>query len=245
MLSKVINIVVVLSFLTIITDAISMDHLMRLTQDQKNEKEMGKLTEIVRGDIETRQAAPAAPAAPAASTGLSSLISGIFSAFGTTLTPFLGPFAPVVAAVGPLLNSAFTGIFTNALSGLVGVLRSEDLPNSGYDTYLVNVPNQGSYIILAKTPETKEVPSPTPAPVVPPVAPVQTPPEANRAPTLSDLISNAIRDKELNQVGPKTPLADGAKKKPLLIPLSLLAALVGKQKSLKSYSDYELIVDEN
>lgn len=88
-----------------------------------------------------------------ASSGLSTLISGLLSGLTTAITPALGPFAPLATIGAPLVNSAITGLLTNALSGLGGLLRREDLPDSGYETYMLNIPNQGSYILMAKKPE--------------------------------------------------------------------------------------------
>lgn len=85
-----------------------------------------------------------------ASSGLSTLISGILSGFTTAITPALGPFAPLATIGAPLINSALTGLLTSALSGLGGLLRREDLPASGYETYMLNIPNQGSYILMVK-----------------------------------------------------------------------------------------------
>lgn len=244
---KFSNILVLLS-LCVLINAINLDQFIRLTQSNVNLNELSELSEMfgeTRGDIELRQAeTPAAAATPAASSNLSPLISGIISAFGTAFSPFLGPFKPIADAAGPLLNSAFTNILTNALSGLVGVLKSNDLPNSGYDTYLVNVPNEGSYIILAKSQQKEKDVAP---------APVENS-QVNSSPTISELVSNAIRETQANQIGTKTPLtaavigASIKKKKPLLIPLSLLTALAGVSglpKNQKAYSDYEIILDEN
>ncbi len=250
---KVINVVVVLSFCTII-HAISLDQFIRLTQGNANLDEISELTERLRenrGDIEVRQADTPAVAAPApattpaaSSSNLSPLISGVISAFGSMFSQNLGPLKPIADAVGPLLNSAFTGIITNALGVLVGVLKSNDLPNSGYDTYMVNIPNQGSYIILAKSQEKEKEAAPAPAPV-----------ETNTQIKLSELIANAVHESQLSQIGTKTPLTAAAigaasliKKKPLLIPLSVLTALDGLKtlpKNQKAYSDYEIILDEN
>lgn len=98
-----------------------------------------------------------------ASSGLSTLISGLLSGLTTAITPALGPFAPLATIGAPLVNSAITGLLTSALSGLGGLLRREDLPDSGYETYMLTIPNQGSYILMAKKPE----------PVVPATIPQQ------------------------------------------------------------------------
>lgn len=266
---KIISFVLALSLFTQI-HTLSLDQLIKLTQNDANLNEISGLSDIFRdsrGDVEVRQAAtpaatpaattPAAtPAAtpastptatPAASSSLSPLISGVITAFGNAFSPLLGPFKPLADVAGPLLNSAFTGIFTNALHGLVGVLKSNDLPNSGYDTYLVNIPDQGSYIILAKSQDKEKD--------VAPPAPVENV-QVNRSPSLTELINNAIRESQSHsqETDAKTPLTAAAigasfvKKKPLLIPLSLLTALVGASsltKNQKAYSDYEIILDEN
>lgn len=86
-------------------------------------------------------------------SGLSTIISGLLSGLTTAITPALGPFAPLATIGAPLINSALTGLFTNALSGLGGLLRREDLPGSGYETYMLTIPNQGSYILMARKPE--------------------------------------------------------------------------------------------
>lgn len=101
-------------------------------------------------------------------SGLSSVISGLLGQLGSSISPSLGPLAPLAGAVGPSLNNGLTGILSNAVGGLFGLVSRGDLPISGYETYLVNIPNQGSYILLAKSPTLPEptTPSPTETPSV-------------------------------------------------------------------------------
>lgn len=248
-----INVFVLLSLCTF-SYAINLDQLVRLTQANGNSNELNGLSELLResrGDIELRQAAAPTNSSTNTTTtpssSLTPLISSVMGALGSAISPFLGPFKPIADAAGPLLNSAFTGMLTNALSGLVGVLKSNDLPNSGYETYMVNVPNQGSYIILAKTQHKANDATFTPTP--------EHNSDLNRLSAISELLSNAIRNEQSNEIGSKTPLAAAAavgagikKKKPLLIPLSLLAALAGSStfsKSQHAFNDYEIVLNEN
>lgn len=84
---------------------------------------------------------------------LATIISGLLGGLGGAIAPALGPLGPLATIFGPLISNALTGLVTNGLSGIGGILRREDLPNSGYETFLVNIPNQGSYVLMAKKPE--------------------------------------------------------------------------------------------
>lgn len=101
------------------------------------------------------------PAAGTGSNGVSSIISGLLGQVGTAITPSLGAFGPLATAVGPSVNNGLTSLLSNAFSGLFRIVSRGDLPISGYETYLVNIPNQGSYILLAKSPESSALQEPT------------------------------------------------------------------------------------
>lgn len=127
-----------------------------LDSDKKEVNPMKEINEIQSSylsDIESgRQSTP--PAASGGETsGVSSIISGLLGQVGTAITPSLGALSPLATAVGPSVNNGLTSLLTNAFSGLFRVVSRGDLPISGYETYLVNIPNQGSYILLAKSPE--------------------------------------------------------------------------------------------
>lgn len=90
---------------------------------------------------------------PKPTNALSNIISGLLSGFTMAITPSLGPFGPLVAVSAPLINSAITRLVTNALIELGGILHhGEDLPG-GHKTFKLNVPNLGSYILMADKPE--------------------------------------------------------------------------------------------
>lgn len=91
--------------------------------------------------------------APHATSSVSSVISGLLTAFGTALAPVLGPFAPFATIVGPLINSALTGLLTNGFTSLGGILKRDDLPNTNFETIMLNIPGQGSYILMVPKPE--------------------------------------------------------------------------------------------
>ena len=138
------------------TQAVSVRHLREVSSSEANELEQllaavqpisAPETSISEANLDGRQSP--APAPPTTSP-LSPLVSSVLSALGTAFTPLLGPLAPLAGAFGPVINNALTGVLTNGLQGLIGILKRDDLPNSGYDTFLVNIPNQGSYILMTK-----------------------------------------------------------------------------------------------
>lgn len=91
---------------------------------------------------------------------LSNIISGLLSGFTAAITPSLGPFGPLVAIGAPVVNSALTGLITNALNDLGGYLHRKDHPDSGHESYTLNIPNKGSYILMAN--KLKPVPASIP-----------------------------------------------------------------------------------
>lgn len=109
-----------------------------------------------------------APLAAAPISQLSSIISEILSAIGSIFTHALGPFAPIATAIGPSIYSALTGILSNGLSGFGSVLKREDQPESAFETFLVNIPDQGNYILMTQKSQLK-------APIIEKVTPVPAP----------------------------------------------------------------------
>lgn len=123
-------------------------------------------------------------------SALSSVISSLLGQFGTAISPSLGPLAPLAGAVGPSINNGLTGILSNAVGGLFGLVSRGDLPISGYETYLVNIPNQGSYILLAKSPALQE--PTTPSPIEIPSIPKPSSPQTQFIAELNRLGLNAL-----------------------------------------------------
>lgn len=89
-----------------------------------------------------------------------SIISQLLTTIGSVLTPALGPLSPLATIFGSTINTALTGLLTNGLTSLGGILRRNDLPNSNFETVMVGIPNQGSYILLIPKPEVMVVADP-------------------------------------------------------------------------------------
>lgn len=90
--------------------------------------------------------APTTPS-PSTTSSVSLIISGLLTAFGNTLSPILGPLAPITTIVGPLINNALTGLFTTGLNHIGGILRRSDFPDDDFQTFFLNIPSQGSFML--------------------------------------------------------------------------------------------------
>lgn len=85
------------------------------------------------------------------------IISGMLGQLGTAIQPLLGPLAPLSNVLGPMITSTVTDLVTGLLNRVAeSANRNEFAQNSGYDTYMVNIPNQGSYILLSKSPSNNQ-----------------------------------------------------------------------------------------
>lgn len=127
-----------------------------------------QLSEFVSSLSPSAEDFPAARQATNGTSGaLSTILSNIVNGLTTAISPALGPFAPLATIGGPLITNALNGLLTNAFAGLGGILQRDELPGSGYEAFMVNVPNQGSYILLAKRPELLVTPTATAADALP------------------------------------------------------------------------------
>lgn len=87
---------------------------------------------------------------------ISPVVSQLVTAIVQPITGALGPLGPVLNNfVTPLATSAITNLAVGAINGLYGlvsnVLRQSDVfPNSDLTTYILRIPNQGSYLLIAK-----------------------------------------------------------------------------------------------
>lgn len=82
---------------------------------------------------------------------VSPIITGLLNTMGTSLAPLLGPLAPLSTIIGPMVNNAVTDLVTNAINGLLGSMNKDALGQmSGYESYVINIPNQGSFLLLSK-----------------------------------------------------------------------------------------------
>lgn len=132
----------------------------------------------LRQSVASTTASTPTTTAPAASpaSSLTSIISGLLTALGSAITPALGPLAPFATAVGPLINNALSGLLTSGFNSLGGILKRDDLPNSNFETIILNIPNQGSYILMIPKPEI-----------------VVAEPEAQKEPTINYNINNLFQ----------------------------------------------------
>lgn len=82
---------------------------------------------------------------------VSPIISGMLGQLGTAIQPLLGPLAPLSNILGPMITSTVTDLVTGLLNRVAeSANRNDFAQTSGYDTYMMNIPNQGSYILLSK-----------------------------------------------------------------------------------------------
>lgn len=79
------------------------------------------------------------------------IVSGLLTSITNALAPLLGPLAPLSNIIGPMVNTAITDLITNAINALVGAANKRTLGQiNGYDSYVINIPNQGSFLLLTK-----------------------------------------------------------------------------------------------
>lgn len=90
---------------------------------------------------------------------VSPIISGMLGQLGTAIQPLLGPLAPLSNILGPMITSTVTDLVTSLLNRVaMSANRQEFSDVSGYDSYVVNIPNRGQYVLLKKSPSVRTRP---------------------------------------------------------------------------------------
>lgn len=103
------------------------------------------MDDIQSEDIET----PTTRAVTAAQ--VTPIVTSLLNSMSTTLAPLLGPLAPLANVIGPMINSSFTQLLTNAINGLLGAANRKALGQiNGYNSYVINIPGQGSFLLMTK-----------------------------------------------------------------------------------------------
>lgn len=89
---------------------------------------------------------------PVSAAQVSPIISGMLGQLGTAIQPLLGPLAPLSSILGPLITSTVTDLVTSLLNRVAQSANRNDLSKiNGYNSYVVDIPNQGQYILLSKS----------------------------------------------------------------------------------------------
>lgn len=115
----------------------------RTTQDTENPATSSD--DIQSDDIET-------PTIKAVTTEqVKPIVSGLLTSVTNALAPLLGPLAPLSNVITPMVNTAITDLITNAINALITTANKRTLGQiNGYDSYVINIPNQGSFLLLTK-----------------------------------------------------------------------------------------------
>jgi len=115
------------------------------SQDLSSQLEKALQIESENDDIET----PTLKAVTAAQ--VSPIVSSLLTSMENALGPLLGPLAPLSSVISPMINTAVTNLFVGAINALLGAAKKNTLGQiNGYDSYVIDIPNQGSYLLLSK-----------------------------------------------------------------------------------------------
>lgn len=93
---------------------------------------------------------------------VSPVVTSLLGSMSTALAPLLGPLAPLANVIGPMINPSLTGMVTNTINGLLGAANRSTLGQiNGYNSYVINIPDQGSFLLLTR--HSLQAPAPTPS----------------------------------------------------------------------------------
>lgn len=82
---------------------------------------------------------------------VSPIVSSLLETLHTALVPLLGALAPLANVIGPMIGPSVTQTVTNAVNGLLGASNRHALGQiNGYNSYVINIPDQGTFLLLTK-----------------------------------------------------------------------------------------------
>lgn len=153
------NLIIVAAFCSkglLIVNANPLQHISEIedimSRDSSFETESAAEIEADSDDVETTLNLKAVT-----SEQVAPIVSSLLTSMGNSLGPLLGPLAPLSNVIGPMINTAFTDLVVNAINGLLGAVKRNAFGQvNGYDSFVLDIPNQGSYLLLSKRTEISE-----------------------------------------------------------------------------------------
>lgn len=126
-----------LSQIDVISDKSNQDLSTDLERALQYDSEIGNIEAPTARSITSDQLKP--------------IVSGVLSSLETSLGPLLGPLAPLSSIISPLITSAVTELLAGVINALLNAATNNALGQiNGYDSYVIDIPNQGSYLLLSK-----------------------------------------------------------------------------------------------